>query len=116
MELYRIKKVFPAFGVVLSELLLDLLNQFAVKLAAHRFCEQCIDRCTALRRHFLLRFQSGISSVVAPARNTGVAAGVVRLFHHNDALAGFSGRYGCRKTSAPGANNDDIGRFFHRVG
>ena len=43
MELYRIKKVFPAFGVILSELLLDLLNQFAVKLAAHRFREQCVN-------------------------------------------------------------------------
>lgn len=105
MELYRIKKVFPAFGIVLSELLLDLLNQFAVKLAAHRFREQCVDRCTALRRHFLLRFQSGIGSVVAPARNTGVAAGVVCLFHHNDALAGFSGRYYRRKTNITDTNN-----------
>ena len=43
MALYRIKKVFPAFGIVLSELLLDLLNQFAVKLAAHRFREQCVN-------------------------------------------------------------------------
>ena len=43
MELYRIKKVFPAFGIVLSELLLDLRNQFAVKLAAHRFREQCVN-------------------------------------------------------------------------
>lgn len=105
MELYRIKKILAAFGVILSELRLDLPNQFAVKLAAHRFSEQCVNRCTALRRHFLLRFQSGISSVVAPARNTGVAAGVVCLFHHNDALASFSGRYYRRKTNITDTNN-----------